>query len=420
MAQRLLIATCLFLMLASIGLVGFVSHQSNQALRASADANRQLAERFANAEASNQARMAELLRRSELTGAELLKQLQAMARPAESPRAPDWIPVSFKLTRETVDGPPATGYQVVLHKGSGGLFERGIRRESDSTGLVDFGVVQPGDWEYELSAPYDEQHTWTCTGTLNVLPGTKVAKTIICPNLRPEPSRVKLRVALPPDLDGKNLSVIATFVQKPVEYQPSLKWKVIDSFGSGWSRTVLCVPGIKQSVINGATGLKFWNISGDGSKTVFVDIDRNCIRSPSDTVVVTPGDFLLRRVIVLRLVARKNTAVERERFETLAYTRAPNVANDADVADEVYEYPYGPDSGLFSGSISGGLKSCKCSVNIAPQFWRQLEGRFVVRPGQSNDWMLPLSEELLNTARQELKGSGDQPLPDPEEARDEG
>ena len=52
---------------------------------------------------------------------------------------------------------------------------------SDSGGRVDFGVVQPGDWSFELSTSWDEEHSWTCRGTINVKLGTEVYETIICP-----------------------------------------------------------------------------------------------------------------------------------------------------------------------------------------------------------------------------------------------
>ena len=46
--------------------------------------------------------------------------------------------------------------------------------------MVDFGVVQPGDWEFTLTAK-PETAPWYATGTLNVLPGTTIEKNIICP-----------------------------------------------------------------------------------------------------------------------------------------------------------------------------------------------------------------------------------------------
>jgi len=48
--------------------------------------------------------------------------------------------------------------------GSAILIDQGIRSESDSTDLVGFGVVHPGNWGFVLSKSPDEQRTWKCHG----------------------------------------------------------------------------------------------------------------------------------------------------------------------------------------------------------------------------------------------------------------
>ena len=118
-----------------------------------------------------------MLGQTQATNQEMLKQLQAMAKPAPPAKSGDWIPVRFKLTVEKPDGPPAVGYEVVLGRGYGGAKNSGaIHRRSDATGLADFGVVQPGDWEFSIQAGL-----WNATGGLNAVPGTPVVKEIVCP-----------------------------------------------------------------------------------------------------------------------------------------------------------------------------------------------------------------------------------------------
>ena len=89
-----------------------------------------------------------------------------------------------------------------------------MHRESDSAGLVDFGVVHPGDWNFELSGSWDEQHVWMCQGSLNILPGTKVVRTIVCPGPQTAQCEVKLRVQWPADLAAKDLRVQTTSSQR--------------------------------------------------------------------------------------------------------------------------------------------------------------------------------------------------------------
>ena len=61
---------------------------------------------------------------------QMLKQLAAMSKAVENPRSPDWIPVSFKLTQETLDGPPGVGFQAALGRGTGVRTKR--KRSSES------------------------------------------------------------------------------------------------------------------------------------------------------------------------------------------------------------------------------------------------------------------------------------------------
>src|SRR5262249_61321858 len=105
MAQRVLIATCLVMVLACFGVVGLVWSQSSRSAAEVAEANRRLAEALGQTQATNQ---------------EMLRQLQAMARPAQPSKDAVWIPVKFKLTVEKPDGPPAVGYEVILVRGHGG------------------------------------------------------------------------------------------------------------------------------------------------------------------------------------------------------------------------------------------------------------------------------------------------------------
>jgi hypothetical protein len=116
MLERATTAACLLMTSCCLLLLGLVWHQSNQATNAAADITR----RFAADQVANQKQIVELLAQSQATNAALLKQLQSIARPAPAPTTPsgDWIPVSFKLTFDTIDGPPAVGYEVILDKSS--------------------------------------------------------------------------------------------------------------------------------------------------------------------------------------------------------------------------------------------------------------------------------------------------------------
>ena len=203
MAQRVLIATCLVVMAACFGLVGLVWVQTKLSAAQVAEANR---------------RLAEVLAQNQDTNREMLRQLQAMTKPATAAKSEDWIPVSFRLI--VGHGVPAVGNEVVLGRGHGGADKEGaIHRLSDADGVADFGVVQPGDWEFGLKAGW-----WHAAGSLNVIPGATVAREIICPKASPEPSRVKVRVDWPASLADQELRAFAVFGSPAITYQPPLQW----------------------------------------------------------------------------------------------------------------------------------------------------------------------------------------------------
>jgi hypothetical protein len=411
MIERVLIASCLIVTLASLSLLGLVWHQSNQAVNAAADATR----RSAEAQAANQAKMVELLTQSQSANAEILKQLQTMTKAGQSSQSPDAVPVSFKLTLETPEGPPAVRYEVTLQRGSRSWFEPAvICRESDAAGLVDFGLIYPGDREFAIRRSRDDDGTWLCGGNINVPPGTKLIKSIVCPSPRPVPSMVKLRILWPADRAEKNLCTLANFVAGPTTIRAPLQWTALDSDGHERRQQILAGPGLKQTEISGATKLDLRHFFQSKSKLsvqrVFGDFHSPRVPSRSDAVAMDPGSFFPRRLIVLRPCRRQNPAVKDERFEVLAHTEAAH-----ELGLQVSVYSNDPDLGEDPFPTSSTLRDFKGGVTVAPSYWHELEGRFLVRPGQVNEWTLSLPEELINTVREELAGQdaprAEQPAP---------
>ncbi len=171
MKQRILMVYSIVLTLVCVGLVGMFLMQSVRAQRAAREALAQAVEERHRAEVAQQ---------------QVLQQLQAISKAAESAKSPDWIPVTFKLTQETLDGPPAMGFHASLGKGDQGWNKEGaIHRESDDKGIIEFGVVQPGDWEYFVYQGSGGSGDWRTSGKLIIVPETTVNKTIVCPSTTP-------------------------------------------------------------------------------------------------------------------------------------------------------------------------------------------------------------------------------------------
>ena len=210
----------------------------------------------------------------------MLKQLAAMSKAVENPRSPDWIPVSFKLTQQTLDGPPAVNLGASLGRGNNGSNKHeAIHRQSDANGRVDLGVVQPGDWEYRLtySSGMVGRPMWSAVGTLNVVPGAKVEKAIVCPSTPLEQVTVKPRVEWPSDLASKDLLVAADFGHEGWSYQPSLHWSA-----GGFLWNVLCGPARnKPEVLVEAAPLATCPVRRRGAYAIDAHL-RRCIRVEPD------------------------------------------------------------------------------------------------------------------------------------------
>ena len=65
--------------------------------------------------------MADALAQSQVANQEILKQLHEMSGAVLHPVSQDWNPVTFKLTEERADGPPATGFSLLLTRLEGAI-----------------------------------------------------------------------------------------------------------------------------------------------------------------------------------------------------------------------------------------------------------------------------------------------------------
>jgi hypothetical protein len=240
MAQRILVACCILLTVISLSLAALMWNQAVHAQRLAAMAN---------------TRMADQMQHAQLLQQQMLEQLQAMSMSANSPKSPDWIPISFKLTQETPDGPPAVGFHASLGRGNQGANKEGaIHRESDDKGLIDCGVVQPGDWEFSLNSD-----SWISRGTLNVLPGTTIAKTIVCPRISDQKVPISVQIDWPPDLVERGLAIVTSFQHGGYTFQPPLHWQLSDNYPGG-RISFFCGPGSKNIVGIVQDGLTLWRL----------------------------------------------------------------------------------------------------------------------------------------------------------------
>ncbi len=426
MTQRLLMVTCLLLIVISGAALALLRQQSVQAERQIAEANAQLAHALAQSQATNQ---------------EMLKQLQKMADAVQPGQSPDWNPVSFKLTQETAEGPPAVGYEVALGRAAeinpvqartGTEYPplaEVIHRISDANGLVDFGVVRPGDWQFDLVGKWEGPNTWHSRGTLNVLPGIKIVKSIICPKTPPDTGPVTLRVAWPDDLAAKNYMVEASFTHAGVTYQSPLHWTLGPNPSYVWRSTRRVLSGlrngeIKQADLRMYQSLYYWQFADMTGATVdfgseknnpthlFADLRTKYAHLEARAAALDLGEYNLTGLAVLQSRPPHKLKAEGERFDVLAFADErrfavgfPTIQTLFKPPDEM-EPPYTPNAGMGQiWSMEGARKDPAASriVTVSSSFWQGTDAHFVVQSGAPCTWTIQLPDEIVRFLRDEVK-----------------
>jgi hypothetical protein len=408
MAHRLLIASCLAVVAACFAMVGVVWSQSTREAARAAEADR---------------RLAELLTQTQATNREMLKQLQAVSKPAESPKSRDWIPVKLKLVIEKPDGPPAAGFEAWLGQGNGGSNKEGaIHRLADPDGLIDFGVVQPGDWEYRLESTGSSTQYWKLSGNLNALPGASVSKQIICPKVLPELASVRIKIDWPPDLADKDLCAVALFECHGPRYQPPSRWGLWNARQLRWQRrqVVIGSPSNQCSIEiprrdNQYQSPYVWRFptrvekeqtiermlytkpdlgpecSADPDQ-LFVNLPADSVPQSSDRIDFEMGEYSLERLLILRPHADPKTASGWHTFLVLSLIQPEENSTSFTIVTRQADGILQP----LSNADASGLA-------VAESYWRNAWGRFWARPGQANEWTIPLPDELVKSVRARLK-----------------
>jgi hypothetical protein len=432
MAQRVLIATCLVLMLAIATFMGLTWQRMNQdqVLRSKSaaemlEANRRMEAAFAQAQTTNQ---------------EMMKQLTAMSEAVRHPRSPDWNPVIFKLTEETLDGPPVAEASLSLTRGSNPPQQ--IDRISDASGVADFGSVQPGDYRFFIQKRFAKGNQ-SVSGEINIQPGSEVHKSIVCPKSPPDRVTVHIKFPWPADLEKEQLVTYAPFVFRHRTLQPGLEWSLMDNLGperpnSPWTRSemggmsrefravrsALCGPGTKLTEILNTKALLLWTIftgnlaevaakaaklgPGDWADILVEDLGE--VKDPSDGLKWEPGTYGLNELIVLRPKQSPDVEAGRKRFDVLVAIQALNSSQPIHLGRTPPERDdfeiFKPESDARLGGQSRypiGFDRSTPTLNLSQEYWTKVGNAFEARRGEVNEWTIPLPDELIRAVREALK-----------------
>ncbi len=413
MLQRVVVAACLVVMLICVGFTGSAWIQMN--------------------------RTREALAESHATNKELLGQIRQVSETLRHRRSPDWNPVRLKLTQGSADGPPVARVNVILHRSREDPAVT-LSRTSDASGIVDFGVVQPGEYRFGINIRWDGG--WEDgTGLINVQPGSELLKTVICPKTPPERVPVTVRCRLPADLEAQNAVLYADFVHRYLALEPGVNWQTrvlvprdaqessavavkaarrSPSQGTTppWvgspARAFLCGPGAERVWAKAARGIYVWALFrsdweravqeiAEHGRGVRADIlDKDLDRHHPDTKQMEVGTYALSRLFVLRPVRTPEIPPRRRRYEVLVAC-LPNGVNQF-----IELLPEPPTENLDStfvterlpGQMSAGPSLA--TLELPADYWTQAV--FEARLGRPAQWTIAIPDELIKAARERLAG----------------
>jgi hypothetical protein len=437
MAQRVLIATCLVVMLASLSLVGMIWHLSSVAQRNAADA----------AAVAVQA-MALQNEKAQVAQQEMLKQMREMSESIRSTRSLDWNPVTFRLSEDTLEGPPVAGVAITLEQravaitgsgsGPGGGMGQGpttpILRVTDGSGIADFGVVHPGNYDFRVFKN-DGQEYLATSGAFSIEPGTQFNKRIVCPKVPLERVPVRVRASLPGDLEKEKLVLCASFALKPIHRDT--QWWALSQvrpggpasdgrFPPSWSRlwpanhTVLCGPAMSMAQILPNKAISFWALSGRPHENIWADMrstDLRELREPADVMEWERGTYELSGVIVLRPTRAAVGHSTKTRFDVLFMSQSHrrnlfmnHVVLDKPPAADDHDEPLTKNSQTRAwpdiegnGNSMGRSHSMYFQDSVPWESWSAARTSFELRPGPTNEYAISLPDEVIEIVRAKLK-----------------
>jgi hypothetical protein len=376
MAQRVLIATCLVVTMASLSLVGLVWIQSSRAAAQVMEERRRASEAWAQ---------------SQMASKEMVKTLSAISDAIRNPRSPDWNPVKIKLTDDTTDGPPVVGWSIRLQRTD--VTTSAIDRTTDNDGVADFGLLHPGTYTFSLSKNLNFRSP-NGSGQFNVEPGSSVKKPIVFPKKALEQVPVRVRCTWPADLEKDGLVVDASFTHVP-----------LDIDGTSWStssRSVLCGPGAGLAEILVPEGLYLWATSSEYAlRADILTSHVLTINESAESLKWERGTYWLSELIVLRPIHFTAGSPRQDQFAIVVRGNRWPINNSYWLRGEPPS-----DEELRNGGVSrgSGMQIGRQGVVISQQSWANIAGGgFVARPDQVNEWTITLPDELVSAVRAKLR-----------------
>jgi hypothetical protein len=169
-------------------------------------------------------------------------------------------------------------------------------------------------------------------------------------------------------------------------------------------RSILCGPGaLTREILEGGLPFFWADESAEPSGPIWADVqttDLREIKEADHDRAWTSGTYWLNSLCVLRAEHPLDPAPWRTRFSVLA---ASNVGNIHYRPPTQQDFPRIGRMGMGGMGRGGQDWPASRTVQLPQEYWAKTASAFEARPGQVNEWTIPLPDELIEAVRKELK-----------------
>lgn len=394
MAQRVLIGTCALLAAACLAMAGIFWQQAVVA--------RQMMAREAAAARSREQ--------------EMLKQLRDMTTAIQNPRSLDWNRVQLSLREESADGPPLAGVVINFDHWTDQNARVVSRRETDETGMADFGLLHPGRYGFHITRSWGER-TLSFYETIDVQPGEPVHKLIICPGSRSEQGDVRLKCEWPADLENAGLLLVLPLEFRYLEISPGERWNANPAKSFGLAHAILLGPSntIYTVTPHGRPGRE---ASSKPPLEPYIELPAEDLSEPlppGSNLPLEIGNYGLSGLGVWRRAPVGEPGQKRFKRLVSAHSAARKYVQPAVEAAPAH---------LEAKAQAEKVPAKRAEfIELPPAYWARIEASFVARSGEANEWIVPLPTELIQAVREALeaeKSNKEKPAANAAPSKDNG
>jgi hypothetical protein len=419
MAKRVVIGTCVFVTAASLLLVGLLWRQLLQVQRVAALQAAETAQLLADHGQKAQAREEEVLR-----------QLREMSESVQKTRTMDLNPVSFQLNGGRPNGPLERDYKVWFGPITERPYEANFQRCGPS-GVADLFPVAPGNYHFQVSKEW-KNGKWIGTSVerLAISPGSQTVKRLVCPEVPPQKAEVRFRYSLPEDLKKAGLVLFARFDGAYRSVDAGVEWQLFDYWPAPPEAIestkqprfqIDSSPAIRRVILESSSttigiaagkSLYLWGEKNDRrhlgadhreASADILEADLQPAKQPAGTLSWEVGEYHLALLVLIRPSRTADGDATRRRYNLFAGTNGSGYDLGVTFNSGLPKWPPTTRALTAERPASDDKLDVLLSFGVREENRDKRSNRYDVRPGEVNEWMIPVPDVLIQRAREQLK-----------------